>query len=392
MLVKHTGRLKDQNYIPPPIPLRVQEETKPGKGEFVKIDLKSNPTNEDSKTYSFQIKLVSHATPEEILKFMDNFDMIVRGQNITEAEDKFGMMRNLLRSDCLRVFNQGAVEAGEVSDESFLACTHKLVTYCFPKNGLAIQKRYMRRFIRKPLDMKVRDFYVRILDLRNRQSSFPPFAEGQKMGMDELKEIIEFGCPATWQKEIYRQGFDVSNKTLEQLVDFYERMETTEDIYGSHQNTTNSKGKTATGSDAPEKPRGSYQTAQRYNQNKRNFNTQNKRKHSNEDFIECPIHGKDHSQGACKVLRDQGMKMREQWMAQKRKPYHNNKYVRPSDGGDNKKPKFYKREANEMHKSAKSACKQKKEKVDESSEASDIDSEEEELYNFSKLHIAKKND
>ena len=119
-------------------------------------------------------------------------------------------------------------------------------------------------------------------------------------------------------------------------------METTEDIYGSHQNTTNSKGKTATGSDAPEKPRGSYQTAQRYNQNKRNFNTQNKRKHSNEDFIECPIHGKDHSQGACKVLRDQGMKMREQWMAQKRKPYTNNKYVRPSDGGDNKKPKFYK--------------------------------------------------
>ena len=133
MLVKHTGRLKDQNYIPPPIPLQVQDEIKPNKGEFVKIDLKSNPANENSKSYSFQIKLVSHATPEEILKFIDNFEMIVRGQNITDAEDKFGMMRNLLRGDCLSVFEQRAVEAGEVSDESFLACTHKLVTYCFPK-------------------------------------------------------------------------------------------------------------------------------------------------------------------------------------------------------------------------------------------------------------------
>ena len=128
----------------------------------MKIDLKSNPANEHSKTYSFQIKLVSHATPEEILKFIDNFNMIVRGQNITMAEDKFGMMRNLLREDCLRVFEQGAVEAGEVSDQSFLTCVHKLVTYCFPKNALAIQKRYMRRFLRKPRDMKIREFYVRV--------------------------------------------------------------------------------------------------------------------------------------------------------------------------------------------------------------------------------------
>jgi hypothetical protein len=391
MLVKHTGRLQDQNYIPPPIPLRVKEETKPNKGEFVKIDLKSNPANEHSKTYSFQIKLVSHATPEEILKFIDNFNMIVRGQNITMAEDKFGMMRNLLREDCLRVFEQGAVEAGEVSDQSFLTCVHKLVTYCFPKNALAIQKRYMRRFLRKPRDMKIREFYVRVLDLRNRQNNFPPFAPDQKMGMDELKEIVEFGCPSTWQKEIYRQGFDVSSKTLEQLIDFYERMETTEDIYGSHKNAINQKGKTATGSDAPEKHRGSYQTAQRNNQSKRNYTTHNKRKHSNEDFVECPIHGMDHSQGGCKVLRDQGTKMREQWLAQKKKPYTNNKYVRRSDEGETKKPKFYKREANVMQKVSKSACKQKEEDGDDSSEASDINSADEELYNFSKLHIAKKN-
>ena len=214
MLVKGAEQSK-RNFIPPPIHFDPEEIQKVRKGEFIKIDLKINRAVADSKTYSFQIKLVSTASPEEILKFEDDFNMIVRGQNITDAANKFGMMRNLLRGDALRVFEGAATIAIGEADLTLLACKQALIKYFFPKNALAIQKRYMRRFMRKPKHSTICEFFVRIYEMRNRMSQFPPFGHGQEIGLDELKEIAEFGAPNTWQRELYKQGFDVSVRPIE---------------------------------------------------------------------------------------------------------------------------------------------------------------------------------
>ena len=68
--------------------------------------------------------------------------------------------------------------------------------------------------MRKPHHSKIRKFFVSTYKMRNRMKQFPPFGKGQEIGIDELKEIVEFGAPCQWQHEIYKQGFDVSDRSI----------------------------------------------------------------------------------------------------------------------------------------------------------------------------------
>ena len=400
MLVKVAEHAaKHKNYIPPPIHFDVEEDKTFKKGEFIKIDLKTNPSVDDSKTYSFQIKLLHTATPEEILKFEDNFNMIVRGQNITAAGDKFGMMRNLLRGDALRVFESEAVTqlAGE-TDATFLACKQAVIKYSFPKNALAIQKRYMRRFMRKPRHATVREFFVRIYKMRNRMKQFPPFQMNQEIGIDELKEIIEFGAPSLWQREIYKQDFDVAARPIEDLVDFFERLEAAEKIFvsasgqdegnGGRRSTKNNGQKASRSDTSDHRKRGAYLPAQPKNQNNRRFK---RNKHNDRQDQECPLHGSDHAMGECKVLLAQAQKMKAQWQAQK-SDSGRYKYRR---GDRDEKPKYAKREANEIEeaKSNSVLCNSSDGNASGASKSSEASpphsesSDNEELYNFEALSI-----
>ena len=72
--------------------------------------------------------------------------------------NKFGMMRNLLRGDALRVFDLEAARFNVENDANFTTITHKLVEYLLPPNALITQKRYMRRFMRKAKATTIREF------------------------------------------------------------------------------------------------------------------------------------------------------------------------------------------------------------------------------------------
>ena len=225
-------------------------------------------------------------------------------------------------SGCSKVKQPIAI--GE-TDLTFLACKQALIKYFFPKNALAIQKRYMRRFMRKPKHSTIREFFVRIYEMRNRMSQFPPFGHDQEIGLDELKEIAEFGAPNTWQRELYKQGFDVSVKPIEDLIDFFERLEAAEKIFvsandndgnsGSRRTGHKTHGQNANRSESSAHKRGAYLPAQRQNKNRRD----SKRKHHDQE-MDCPLHGSHHPMGKCKVLLEQAQKMKAQWNAQKANP------------------------------------------------------------------------
>ena len=99
-----SGSQTSRNRQPPPIPLMVPEETKKEKGEFLKLDLRSDPTNEDSETYSFSIKFFNFGTAEDWLKWTRDFNKIVRGQGLTTGVARFAMARNTLLGEALCVF------------------------------------------------------------------------------------------------------------------------------------------------------------------------------------------------------------------------------------------------------------------------------------------------
>ena len=148
------------------------------------------------------------------------------------------MVRTLLRGDALRVFNNRAAtqqslapegQTGETPTNLNLALDH-LGTHVFPVRALAKQKRYMRRFIRKPQEMSAREFLACVLEMNEELTEIPPYANNQSLEKDEMQEIAEFALPVKWQKAMVEHNFDCAQKTFDEIIDFSERQETLESL------------------------------------------------------------------------------------------------------------------------------------------------------------------
>lgn len=100
-----------------------------------------------------------------------------------------------------------------------------------PRQVLAKVKRYLRRECRKPVDMTIRNYYQQIFRVNTEElTRLPPYADNQNFSEDELIDIVLFGTPRVWQVEMERQGFDPLEHTLAEIVDFMERIESTEEL------------------------------------------------------------------------------------------------------------------------------------------------------------------
>ena len=99
-----------------------------------------------------------------------------------------------------------------------------------PYKILLKQKRYMRRFMRKPRDMKVQVYALHLMKINNDEIlQLPPFKPNQAFEKDELSKIILFGVPMQWQREMEKQNFDPDLHSYRELIDFCKRMEATID-------------------------------------------------------------------------------------------------------------------------------------------------------------------
>ena len=124
-----------------------------------------------------------------------------------------------------------------------------LIQGIVPNKIVAMVKRYLRRECRKPPDMKVRTYYQHLLRINNDElPMLPPFNPAQNMSDDELIDILIYATPKSWMREMDRQGFDPVVKTLQEVVNFMERIEQSEDFEGqrvdhSQKSSSGSNGK-----------------------------------------------------------------------------------------------------------------------------------------------------
>ena len=169
---------------------------------------------------------------------------------------------------------------------------HAVIQHVLPPKALKLQKRYLRRIVRKPLDMTTRNYCSWYNDVNSKLDRFPPFAENQKMDDDEILENIEFGLPNKFLKKMAEQGFDPTDEDLNKMIEFCERIEFTKDL----EQDPKLKGQKATAQKGGKDPKGG---ASKSNQ-KRSDATYN-----------CLYHGKNtsHNTDQFKVLMDQASKM-----------------------------------------------------------------------------------
>ena len=290
------------NFQTPPISLDRPEKKKLAKNEYLSLTLRTEPENADSQTYELSIRYFCEGSPEEWLVFQKDLRRILQGQNVTTGPPSYAMARRVLEGDALAAFETAATQHGNETVANFNLCLKDLTSHIFPRRALQMQKRYMRRFMRKPKSMTIRAYVSRVNELNLYLPLFPPFANGQGMANDELLELLEFAVPNKWQKQFTLQGFNPSEQTPQAFVEFCERLETTEDIYTSTHvadNGTRSKGNLK----SPNPDSGSKWTPK---------TTSGGTKRKEDKW--CPLHETSlHDMSECKVLLAQAKRMKASW-------------------------------------------------------------------------------
>ena len=88
--------------------------------------------------------------------------------------------------------------------------------------------------MRKPAGMKVRTYCQALLRVNLEELTvLPPFGANQRLSDDELLDVILFGAPKAWQREMDRQGYDPVGQPLNEVIDFLENIEAAEDFEGT---------------------------------------------------------------------------------------------------------------------------------------------------------------
>ena len=136
-----------------------------------------------------------------------------------------------------------AVPKPEVEEDDLTSGVKAALTAVCPYKVLEKQKACMRRHMRKPQGMTTREYVNHLVRINEQEIiHLPPFRGTlQAFSEDELKDIITYGLPKSWERERVKFDFDLYRSSLSQLVDFCERLESSEDQNG-HGKQDNKKG------------------------------------------------------------------------------------------------------------------------------------------------------
>jgi hypothetical protein len=136
--------------IPPPIPLERPERQVLEDGNYVSFKLRAVPLDTESQLYSLSVPYFSTGTPESWILFRKNLDKVLVGQNVTTGPPTYAMARRVLEGAALARFEASVVDRGTETLEHFALVIEDMGEYVFPRRALQMEKRFMRRFMRKP--------------------------------------------------------------------------------------------------------------------------------------------------------------------------------------------------------------------------------------------------
>jgi len=167
---------------------------------------------------------------------------------------------------------------------------NEVVKNLLPNKTFQRVKRYLRREARKPIDMGAKQYIMHIYLINTKEIARcpPAFDHTQCLTPDEIINILLFGTPKSWQREMDCQGFDPLASTVTQVVEFMERIEMSEDFHGDKKVAAATK---------------------KGNNNK---NKSNKGNSGADGSKYCMLHGNNntHDTSECKILMAQAKKLK----------------------------------------------------------------------------------
>ena len=183
----------------------------------------------DSKTgkYVIQVPIYDSGHPEEWINFVELVNKCITGQNITTGPQMYQLVLRVLQGDAKAQFEAQTGHFGAQNPRNFKNVMAAMTVHVFPRYALRDQKRYLQRYLEKPIKMKVRKFVTRLTQLNHYLDSFPPDSPGQqvdKLPDHEVKEILFYAMPKTWQKRMTEQGYNYMDDavSVQHMADFFE--------------------------------------------------------------------------------------------------------------------------------------------------------------------------
>ena len=322
--------------------------------------LYSNPADTTSAKVGFTMPIIDGTQSVRAhIKWYENVKRVCIGLALTSDADvnahceaRVHTVRSTLRGASLTCFNEtiktwrtqqwttnaerarNAVVQGTMTDAEFAAARQaaydnepkpvavhawfkdacqEVIKHATPYKALEKQKRFMRRKMRKPADMKTR-MYVNHLHRINYDelNKLPPFVNDQMLADEEILDILVYGLPKSWVRKMDELDFDPFHEGIYKTVDFCERMESSED-FDTNATQVSKKSKT---------------------------NKKSSKKESGKGQLYCELHGTGgHSTEECKTIKS---------MVQKHKDGDNSKNGKKSFGN-----KTWKRSADDAKKNTK---------------------------------------
>ena len=268
------------------LPLMVEGSMTPlTKDNSVGLSLRIEPTNANSVTFKMQILVLTGGeTVRDCVNWYRDWDKVQTGLHLTTAPGRSQMLRSMMKGTALSLFNAKldeerekvretralAAEEGSAAQrrirESALdhadnftlaavtATIKSLLKSLMPRKVLARAKRQLRREMRKPNGMKIRDWFHMVRSINTGELPLlpPDFSTDQSLDDEELIDVVLFSNPKSWYKEMDRQGFDPFENTVDDVIAFMERMESAEEFDANAKQSSNSnnksKGKTGNSS------------------------------------------------------------------------------------------------------------------------------------------------
>ncbi len=208
------------------------------KTNSVTWDLSTVPGTAGAATYKFQCRVLQgDESPRQMLRWRLDVMKVVAGLNVTTLETIRPVHEACMRAGPLASYNQSILGLSTIAYEQALvqaqltdqANGNNLLTAAVQANGinhytlvailqstlghtiqallprkiLAKVKHSMRRDMRKPKEMKVRQYYQNILRMNNEElPNLPPFQPNQILTPDELTDIVLFGTPKSWHNKM----------------------------------------------------------------------------------------------------------------------------------------------------------------------------------------------
>ncbi len=232
----------------PPIPLVGAEPRITTKDNSLELKLYSKPDQDDSPTFMLKIPLLDGLeSVSQLLDWQEMFEKALVGQGITTGPDMVAMARRLMKGPALNTFNVQMAGKAETVQHCKAALKATLQSF-MPKKVLFKQRRYMNRSCRKIKGMPTREWLTRVLDLNLKLVKLGKIMHDPTTGAfnenvvklpdDQLIDAAYYGLPKDWKSKMALHNFDPMDHTIEELIEFCERLEVAEEELGETKQAT----------------------------------------------------------------------------------------------------------------------------------------------------------